>query len=91
MKVRNNKNRNGSYRKNRKLLIEKRKEDGSLFCDMCGCPVCDTLPESHPNRLTVDHIKPVSLGGSRGAMFNLRLACFQCNQEKGNGIQRAVF
>lgn len=34
---------------------------------------------------TVDHVYPQSEGGV-DALFNKRLACFACNQKKGNKI-----
>ena len=45
------------------------------------CWYCGTLPE--PDRLTVDHAKPKSLGG-KNYDSNLLPACERCNNLKGN-------
>lgn len=39
------------------------------------------------NKLTLDHIYPVSLGGGN-SLDNLRVVCFPCGQEKDNKIER---
>lgn len=36
-------------------------------------------------KLTLDHLKPKSRGGS-DELENLRLACFQCNSSRGNSL-----
>jgi 5-methylcytosine-specific restriction endonuclease McrA len=40
------------------------------------------LPEE---KLTLDHLKPKSRGGSN-SLENLRLACFPCNNSRGNSL-----
>jgi 5-methylcytosine-specific restriction endonuclease McrA len=50
---------------------------GSL-CWWCEC----CLP---PEKLTLDHLKPKSRGGSN-SLENLRLACFSCNNSRGNSL-----
>lgn len=37
-----------------------------------------------PSSPTIEHVVPVSLGGGNG-MENLKLACFPCNNGRGNG------
>jgi len=51
-------------------------------CTFCGNPL---TPHHHNprQRLTIDHIKPWSWGGTN-AMENLVLSCFDCNQLKGD-------
>jgi 5-methylcytosine-specific restriction endonuclease McrA len=36
-------------------------------------------------KLTLDHLKPKSRGGSN-SLENLRLACFPCNNSRGNSL-----
>jgi 5-methylcytosine-specific restriction endonuclease McrA len=36
-------------------------------------------------KLTLDHLKPKSRGGSN-SLENLRLACFQCNNSRGDSL-----
>jgi hypothetical protein len=38
--------------------------------------------EPPPNLFTIDHVKPVSRGGTQ-SVKNLKPACYQCNQKKG--------
>ncbi len=38
-----------------------------------------------PEKLTIDHLKPKSKGGSN-SLENLRLACFNCNNSRGNSL-----
>jgi 5-methylcytosine-specific restriction endonuclease McrA len=47
-------------------------------CWWCKC----YLPTE---KLTLDHLKPKSLGGSN-SLENLRLACFPCNNSRGNSL-----
>ena len=49
----------------------------SRICALCGKPGADT----------VDHIIPVSLGGSLYDLANLRPACAACNYKRGNGTR----
>lgn len=44
---------------------------------------CVHCKESDSQLLTIDHIKPVSKGGS-DAMSNLQILCRSCNSSKGN-------
>ncbi len=53
----------------------------SIACGLCGLKI------NNPNdELTVDHIKPISLGGGH-SRDNLQPAHRSCNLRKGNGIQ----
>jgi 5-methylcytosine-specific restriction endonuclease McrA len=47
-------------------------------CWWCGC----YLPSE---KLTIDHLKPKSRGGSN-SLENLRLACFKCNNSRGDSL-----
>ena len=49
--------------------------------DQHRCVVCGATPED--DRLVVDHILPVSLGGS-DEMDNLRTLCNECNVGRSN-------
>lgn len=37
-----------------------------------------------PHQATIDHIKPICKGG-KTELENLTIACYACNQEKGDG------
>lgn len=43
------------------------------------------LDSFSPKELTLDHLKPKSRGGSN-SLENLRLACFPCNNSRGNSL-----
>lgn len=53
-------------------------DEYGLCCWWCEC----SLP---PDKLTLDHLKPRSKGGSN-SLENLRLACVSCNQSRGNSL-----
>ena len=61
----------------RNLLIEKHRG----ACHLCGEQV-DLRNENGPRYATVDHILPLSKGGT-DALANLALAHASCNQRKG--------
>jgi 5-methylcytosine-specific restriction endonuclease McrA len=49
-----------------------------MQCFWCGC-------ELTRETLTIDHYIPLSKGGNN-KIRNLRLACFSCNQGRGNDL-----
>ncbi|QKQ77901.1 HNH endonuclease [Nostoc sp. TCL240-02] len=62
----------------RKLLIERY----GYQCFWCGC---DLAPET----LTIDHLIPLSKGGSN-KLNNLRTACKGCNNKRGDAMPELV-
>lgn len=56
--------------------------DGTL-CHICRKRIDLTLPSTHKHGPTIEHILPVSLGGTNDH-DNLALAHRQCNQRRGN-------
>ena len=72
-------------RKRRNQLILQFHEKGQIVvCGYCGC-CFDQL-----TKYTLDHIIPLSLGGS-SSIENLVLACFTCNNIKSNALQHVKF
>lgn len=63
----------------RQQVIER---DG-LICRYCKRPVVETMDESRPDRLTIDHVTPKCLGGTN-SLGNLVVACHACNCSKGD-------
>ncbi len=57
-------------------------------CGICGEPVDTTLPAGRPDSPEVDHIIPISKGGSPYDRAGCRLAHRLCNQRRGNGEPR---
>jgi hypothetical protein len=49
------------------------------------CEFCHACEQWQYVRFTVDHVVPLSLGGSDG-LENLALACFHCNRKKTNRL-----
>lgn len=72
----------GNYKVNRNRILKRQER----FCNMCGCYVDPNSNSTSMDKLTIDHIIPISKGGSKGAMSNLQVVCFCCNQTKGNRI-----
>lgn len=54
-------------------------------CGICGRAIDLTLPSPHPGSLTIDHIHPLSAGGSDDEA-NLWPAHRLCNEEKGDEV-----
>jgi 5-methylcytosine-specific restriction endonuclease McrA len=53
-------------------------------CNYCRQPMTRPDPSRpHPSEATLDHIVPLSAGGSNGVR-NLVLACRACNERKGS-------
>lgn len=53
-------------------------------CAYCGRDIYETVPETSPIFLTIDHIKPISKGGPKSNISNLVCACNECNGMKAN-------
>jgi len=64
---------NGRQKRNKKNQLI---DEYGLCCWWCGCS---------SEKLTIDHLKPRSKGGS-DSLENLRLACFPCNNSRGNSL-----
>jgi len=58
-------------------------------CVYCGSMVDPEKAQPHPDAPSRDHFIPISRGGSRGAK-NTVLACYGCNQTKGNMDPRQI-
>lgn len=54
-------------------------------CHYCGNDVSRSLPMDDPNRATIDHVFPLSAGGTN-ALKNLVLACLKCNRSKSDAV-----
>jgi 5-methylcytosine-specific restriction endonuclease McrA len=76
--------------RDRFLALQKAK-DGVLRCHYCGkAPLVEEVPMRASKaqlRLlaTLDHVVPKSKGGKVFDEANLVVACFPCNQRKGDG------
>ena len=52
------------------------------ICQLCLLPVDTSIPYPHPLAATLDHIVPVTAGGTHD-IGNLQLAHMACNASKG--------
>ncbi|MEA5467916.1 HNH endonuclease [Spirulina sp. 06S082] len=66
---------NPKQKKNRKKQLLAKYGNKCWWC-------CESFDEKD---LTLDHLLPKSKGGS-DCLENLRLACLECNQERGNSL-----
>ena len=83
------------FRKHRKLKVFFRKGTSCASCERVGtrlikgkgkgCTPSWGVYTDDLYPMTLDHIKPKSLGGSNH-VSNLQPMCFGCNQDKGNGV-----
>jgi len=53
-------------------------------CQLCGRKLSLRTKYPHARSCSMDHIIPISCGGV-DEYYNLQLACFECNSNKGNG------
>lgn len=65
--------------KKRKRYIGWMKKTKQRRCVYCEC----TLTARGPQRMTADHVKPLSRGGY-DKRKNVVACCYRCNQEKGS-------
>ena len=72
-----------NYRNKRYKFIEFMKSIGKLRCSVCGCTEFDDRVDSEYSA-TIDHIVPISRGGSVMDEKNWRICCKKCNNERGN-------
>lgn len=66
--------------------LRKRVMAMSDVCHICGRPIDFTLPPTHPLSFHVDHIIPISRGGSVYDIDNLAPAHRICNMKKSNSL-----
>ena len=59
-------------------------EDSAGKCQLCGRKLSLRTKYPHPRSCSMDHIIPISCGGA-DEYYNIQLACFECNSNKGNG------
>jgi 5-methylcytosine-specific restriction endonuclease McrA len=71
----------GLNRKHRLRLLDR---DGWV-CYLCRRPIDPSYRYPHPLSATIDHVKPVSAGGSN-TDENLRSTHWRCNIDKGDAI-----
>ena len=57
------------------------------ICGICGRPVNKSYKYPHPLSAVIDHIIPVSKGGSIADINNLQLAHSYCNRKKSDNIK----
>lgn len=73
-------------RKRKRFLQDQRKLGNATFCWYCGCTVLENYAMDGilgQFDLTIDHIVPISNGGSCYNIHNFAITCYQCNTQKG--------
>ncbi len=78
------------YRKNKKTILGANiQKYGKITCECCKkAPLVQNLPgekNNHKYSATIDHIIPLSKGGTH-ALTNLKVLCFECNFAKGGEV-----
>jgi 5-methylcytosine-specific restriction endonuclease McrA len=64
----------------RQLMLDVIRRDKTTCCSICGI---ETTLRPGYRRRTLDHIIPVSRGGT-DTVENLRICCLSCNSSRGN-------
>lgn len=54
-------------------------------CGICGQPIDYDLPQYHPLSFEVDHVLPISLGGTK-TIDNSRASHRHCNRQRSNNL-----
>lgn len=75
--------------KKKRVLKEALIERDGIHCTWCCKPMVDEPIEPHEDcdhHMTIEHIVPLSHGGSYD-LCNLALACFGCNNQRGNTLE----
>lgn len=69
--------------------IYNKKNKGVTNCLCCGVALTfrGEKKSSHPTRATLDHIIPISKGGTN-KKENLRIICRKCNEEKADTYKK---
>jgi ribosomal protein S27AE len=83
----NKRNRNHRLRTIHKagesVSLRKLIESQNGYCCYCGTEIERSKGKYEPNMATIDHVVPVSLGGSH-TYDNCRAMCVKCNSERSN-------
>jgi 5-methylcytosine-specific restriction endonuclease McrA len=86
--------KNGAWRSRPKRVHkyhrQKVLERDDWRCYLCQKAIDRMLIWPHPQAATVDHVTPVSAGGSN-ALTNLRAAHWSCNEAKGDALPGTEF
>ena len=69
-----------------KYLGRQRKEHGMLNCSYCDKKDLKIETKAIELLATIDHVLPVSKGGAMFDESNLKVACYECNQKKGDSV-----
>lgn len=74
-----------AWKKLRSTIIRDARANGMEHCPQCRVPLTWAGPRT-PQSAEVDHITPVSQGGTDHPS-NLRILCRRCNQQRGDGTR----
>lgn len=75
-------------RKKRRIRVDILLERDGPFCVWCCRRMVDAPIDTKRDcglHMTLEHLKPVSMGGSHD-LDNLALACFACNNQRGDSL-----
>jgi 5-methylcytosine-specific restriction endonuclease McrA len=74
---------NGGRQKHKEATEAMLKGELGTVCSLCGEPLDFTLARAHFNAATLDHVIPLSRGGTND-IDNLRAAHRSCNEQRGS-------
>lgn len=74
------------FKRRKKQMLKKQfAQYGKYICAYCKRDdLTIDIAQSSPRRVTIDHIIPLSRGGSLTSKLNMAICCFSCNNKKGN-------
>ena len=75
--------------KNENINVLEVYEKNNWICQLCGYPVSKLLDRNLVDIASLDHIVPISKGGSH-TYDNVQLAHLSCNIRKGNRINKGA-
>jgi len=75
-------------RRRRQVLKEHFAKYGKYICAYCKRDdLTNEVKQHDPRRVTIDHIVPLSRGGSLTSKKNMAICCSKCNNDKGNSLE----
>lgn len=68
----------------RRVKRKRMLDEHGWVCHLCGYLISPEFQNPHPESMTIDHLTPISMGGAKWDVANMRPAHKSCNEARGN-------